>query len=68
MTRINRNFLGREGDTTVITFSYPCINSSEKTGEVFLCIDAIVKEAKNVKADLDEYIEQIAQHVLESLG
>jgi probable rRNA maturation factor len=75
MVKVNRDFLRHEGPTDVITFSYakPGARSRKPElklhGELFVCVDEAVSQAKNFKTSWQaEIVRYIVHGVLHLLG
>src|SRR4051812_43673725 len=49
MARLNQQYLQHEGSTDVITFSYREGRRGPMLGEIFICIDDAVKQAKEFR-------------------
>jgi len=75
MTRVNRQFLQHEGSTDVITFDYldPAASvqqpASKLHGELFVCVDEAILQAKPFKSNWQsEIVRYIVHGVLHLLG
>ena len=61
MARLNRKFLDHEGSTDVITFDYA--NSPQHLhGEVFICIDEAIKQARQFRTTWPSEIVRYTIH------
>ena len=68
MARVNQQFLGHEGSTDVITFDHSSPNSPIH-GELFICVDGAVSQAKEFKTDWQsEVVRYLVHGVLHLLG
>lgn len=64
MARVNKQFLNHEGSTDVITFEH-----SPMHGEIFICIDDAVAQAKEFKTSWQMEVVRYAVHgILHLLG
>ena len=72
MTRLNETFLRHKGSTDVITFDYSSLvtrHSSLLHGEIFLCIDEAIAQAKRFRTNWQSELVRYAIHgVLHLLG
>jgi probable rRNA maturation factor len=75
MTLINETFLRHEGSTDVITFDYSSaecgVRSAELNlhGEIFICVDEAVAQAKQFETDWQsEIVRYLVHGVLHLLG
>lgn len=70
MTRLNKTFLGHEGSTDVITFNHAESADGEKLrGEIFICIDDAVAQAKQFKQTWQcEIVRYLAHGILHLEG
>ena len=72
MTRLNETFLRHKGSTDVITFDYSSLvtrHSSLLHGEIFLCIDEAIAQAKRFRTSWQSELARYAIHgVLHLLG
>jgi probable rRNA maturation factor len=73
MTRLNKQFLDHLGSTDVITFDYgeetESASSSTLHGEVFICIDDAVKQARRFRTTWQSELARYLVHgVLHLLG
>ena len=75
MARINRQFLGHVGSTDVITFDHSEKRKAESGkqkaihGELFICVDDAVAQAKEFKTDWQsEAVRYVVHGVLHLLG
>ena len=72
MTRLNETFLRHKGSTDVITFDYSSPvtrHSSLLHGEIFLCIDEAIAQAKRFRTSWQSELVRYAIHgVLHLLG
>ena len=75
MAQVNRQFLGHEGSTDVITFDHSSANSqlpspnSPIYGELFICVDEAVAQAKEFGTDWSsEVVRYLVHGVLHLLG
>jgi probable rRNA maturation factor len=70
MARINEQFLQHEGSTDVITFNYR--EGKKRTavlGEIFICIDDAIKQAKEFRTTWQsEIVRYVVHGVLHLLG
>ncbi|HEY3762246.1 MAG TPA: rRNA maturation RNase YbeY [Verrucomicrobiae bacterium] len=67
MTALNETFLKHEGSTDVITFDYA--TASKLQGEIFVCVDEAILQAKKFKTTWQsEIIRYIVHGVLHLLG
>ena len=65
IARINKEYLGREGSTNVITFSYIRDfnkNLSPVVAEIFINTDRVFEEAEEAEMDVMERFWQLAIH------
>ena len=63
MTLINETFLKHEGSTDVVTFDYA--DKTEETilaGEIFICVDEAIAQAKKFKTNWQSEIVRYAVH------
>ena len=70
MAKINEQYLQHEGSTDVITFNY---REGKKTGpilgEIFICIDDAIKQAKEFKTSWQsEVVRYVVHGILHLLG
>lgn len=75
MARVNWQFLQHEGSTDVITFDHLFHNSQPPTansqihGELFICMDDAISQAKNFKTNWQaEVVRYLVHGVLHLLG
>jgi probable rRNA maturation factor len=70
MARINEHYLQHEGSTDVITFNYrEGKNSGPVLGEIFICIDDSIKQAKEFRTTWQsEVVRYVVHGVLHLLG
>ena len=72
MTRLNETFLRHKGSTDVITFDYSSPvtrHSSLLHGEIFICIDEAIAQAKRFRTSWQSELARYAVHgVLHLLG
>jgi probable rRNA maturation factor len=75
MARVNRQFLQHEGSTDVITFDHSEKQKAESGkqkllhGELFICVDDAVAQAKEFKASWEsEVVRYIVHGILHLLG
>jgi rRNA maturation RNase YbeY len=69
MTRINQKFLGHEGSTDVITFDYADAPGSVVHGEIFICVDEAVSQARRFRTTwTHELVRYFIHGVLHLLG
>jgi probable rRNA maturation factor len=69
MSRINEHYLQHEGSTDVITFNYRDGRKGPVLGEIFLCIDDAIKQAKEFRTTWQsEVVRYIVHGVLHLLG
>ena len=70
MARINEQFLQHEGSTDVITFNYrEGKNTRPLLGEIFICIDDAMKQAKEFRTTWQsELVRYVVHGVLHLLG
>jgi len=77
MTRLNRRYLGREGSTNVIAF--PMVEADMKAkrplfdspmlGDVVVCVDEAVREARSVGEPMEETLDRLLIHgILHLIG
>lgn len=70
MARINEHYLQHEGSTDVITFNYrESKKSGPVLGEIFICIDDAIKQAKEFRTTWQsEIVRYLVHGVLHLLG
>ena len=72
MTRLNETFLRHKGSTDVITFDYSSLVTRRSLllrGEIFLCIDEAIAQAKRFRTSWQSELARYAIHgVLHLLG
>ncbi|MEW6305368.1 MAG: rRNA maturation RNase YbeY [Verrucomicrobiota bacterium] len=70
MARLNEQFLQHEGDTDVITFDYnEPRQSSRIAGEIFVCVDVALRQAKEFHTTWQaEIVRYVVHGVLHLLG
>jgi probable rRNA maturation factor len=70
MTRLNREFLGHEGSTDVITFNYSERSPGEfLSGEIFICLDDARAQARQFHTTWQsELVRYLLHGVLHLLG
>lgn len=69
MAEVNETFLQHAGSTDVITFDYNEPNSPTLRGEVFICIDDALEQAKQFKTTWQSELTRYAVHsILHLLG
>src|SRR5262249_19157583 len=66
MARVNWQFLQHEGSTDVITFDHSNsdfgVRSSELYGEIFICVDDAIKQAKEFGTSWQSEVVRYAVH------
>lgn len=63
MTRLNETFLGHEGPTDVITFDHlETPDSSRLTGEIFICVDEAIRNARSFRTTWQSEITRYFVH------
>lgn len=73
MAALNETFLGHEGSTDVITFNYQesesRIQNPELHGEIFVCVDDAISQAKKFKTNWQaEVVRYVIHGILHLLG
>jgi rRNA maturation RNase YbeY len=71
MARLNEQYLQHEGSTDVITFNYRegKKKSAPVLGEIFICVDDAIKQAKEFKTTWQsEVVRYVVHGVLHLLG
>jgi probable rRNA maturation factor len=70
MTLINETFLRHEGSTDVVTFDYSALEKQKQLhGELFICVDEAVLQAKKFKTTWQlEIVRYLVHGVLHLLG
>ena len=61
MIRLNQKFLGHAGSTDVITFAY-CENRKVVNGEIFVCLDDAVAQAKRFRTSWQSEVVRYVIH------
>ena len=68
MTRLNETFLRHAGSTDVVTFSYSSQDSEELHGDILICLDEAVVQARRFRttwqAELARYLIHGVLHML----
>ena len=68
MAQVNWNFLRHEGSTDVITFDY-AENRKQVYGELFVCVDEAILQAKKFKTNWQsEIVRYVVHGILHLLG
>lgn len=62
MAEMNRQFLGHDGSTDVITFPYELPRPDELHGEIFICIDEAVEQAGRFRSSWREELVRYLIH------
>ena len=72
MTRLNESFLQHAGSTDVITFDYSeplAANPRQLHGEIFVCVDQALLQAKQFRTDWQSEVARYVVHgILHLLG
>ena len=70
MAKLNEQFLQHEGSTDVITFDYrERKNSGPVLGEIFICVDDAIKQAKEFRTTWQsEVVRYVVHGILHLLG
>ncbi len=64
MTRLNEGFLKHAGSTDVLAFGYTAAESKSLHGEIFICVDEALRQARRFKTTWQKEIVRYLAHGL----